>query len=146
MRRLLAGCAAALVLLVPACSGDATGAPEPVDLTAESERLVGVLSGIPEVASADVQLRTGATSGNQVTIEAATSSTDTDGQREVLERVTEVGWHTAAFVPTEVRTSVVGPDGTTLDARDLGFPRRGADAAGLFALFGAPTADAAWRP
>lgn len=145
MRRLLACCAVGLVLLLPACTASGpTGAG--ADLDAESERLSAELSGLETVTSVDVALRTGATAGNQVTIEAATSSTEAESQRTVLEQLTRAGWDTAAFVPTEVRTVLVGPDGTTIDPRDLGFPRRGADAAGLFALFGPPAADEDWRP
>lgn len=149
MRRVLVSGTLGLVLLTASCSGEADGAPGPAptaDLDAESERIVAELAALDAVTSADVRLRTGANAGRQVTIDAVTSATDGGAQREVLEAVTEAGWHTTAFVPTEVRTTVVGPDGETLDPRDLGFPRRGADAAGLYARFGAPAADEDWQP
>lgn len=150
MRR-VAGCAVvALVLLATACGGGGGGAapsssPTP-DLDAETARMSSELTGIEGVTSADVRLRADASSGRQVTVDAATDATAPGEQRAVLEAVTEAGWHTTAFVPTEVRATLVGPDGTTLDARDLGFPRRGADAAGLYAMFGAPAADEDWQP
>ena len=147
MRR-AAGCAVvALLLLTAACggAGGASSSPAP-DLDAETARMSTELAGIEGVRSADVRLRADATSGRQVTVDAATDATTSGEQRAVLEAVTEAGWHTTAFVPTEVRATLVGPDGTTLDARDLGFPRRGADAAGLYAMFGAPAADEDWQP
>lgn len=151
MRRLLACCVLGMALLLPACAGERDGSAAPApratpDLSAESDRLAAELSEVASLTGAEVRLRSGATTGDQVVIDAATTSADTTEQRAALEEITQAGWHTAAFVPTEVRTSLVGPDGATLDARDLGFPRRGADAAGLFAMFGPPAADEEWRP
>lgn len=151
MRRVLTCAAVGLVLLTTACAGDVTGTAGPTagptpDLTAESERMVTEVAGIETVTSADVRLRADATAGRQVTVDAVTAATGAEEQRAALEAVTEVGWHTTAFVPTEVRATLVGPDGVTLDARDLGFPRRGADAAGLYAMFGAPAGDEDWQP
>ena len=147
MRR-AAGCAVVALLLLTAACGGAGGAPSSPapDLDAETARMSTELAGIEGVRSADVRLRADATSGRQVTVDAATDATTSGEQRAVLEAVTEAGWHTTAFVPTEVRVTLVAPDSTTLDARDLGFPRRGADAAGLYAMFGAPAADEDWQP
>lgn len=148
MRRLLAG-ALGLVLLLPACGAGGASPPDftaTPDLSTERDRIVAELTAVPALTGTEVRLSSGATTGNQVVIDAATTSADPAEQRVTLEEITRAGWHTAAFVPTEVRTSLVGPDGATLDPRDLGFPRRGADAAGLFAMFGPPAADEEWRP
>lgn len=150
MRRWLAACAVGLVLLVPACAArtapeDAASSPEP-DLAAEEERLAAEVSGLEPVTDAEVRLRTGITHGRQVIIRATTASTVPAELTEVLAEVTRAGWNTAAFVPTEVRSQVIGPGGETLDPLDLGFPRRGADSAGLFELFGPPAADEDWQP
>lgn len=145
MRRLLA--AAGIALLLPACAaGPSGGTGAQPDHDAESRRLVAELTALTTVTGADVRLRTGATWGRQVTLDVATDSADPGTQRELLEEATRLGWNTTSFVPSEVRTTVVGPDGTTLDPRDLGFGTRGADSAGLYARFGAPAADEDWRP
>jgi len=147
VRRPLVVGLAGLAVLLGACGGGPSGTAVPApDLDAESRRITAEVTALGAVTGAEVRLRGGATWGRQVLLDAATDSPDAATQREVLEQVVRLGWHTTAFVPTEVRVTVVGPDGTTLDPRDLGFPGRGADSAGLFDLFGPPAADPDWRP
>ena len=147
MRRLLACGALALLVLVPACSdGTATPAPASPDLAAESERLTTALAALDTVTSAEARVRSGATWGQQVIIDAATSSADPEEQLAVLNRLVHAGWDTAAFVPTDVSTVLTAPGGVVLDARDLGFTHQGAGPTGLYERFGPPAADPAWRP
>lgn len=150
MRRLLACCALGLLLLVPACSDgggspDTPASPAP-DLAAESDRLTAELAALDAVTSAEVQVRSGATWGRQVVIDATTSSVDADEQLAVLDAVVHAGWDTAAFVPTDVSTVLTAPGGVVLDARDLGFTHQGAGPTGLYERFGPPAADPGWRP
>ncbi|WP_152192246.1 hypothetical protein [Georgenia satyanarayanai] len=150
MRRLLACCALGLLTLVPACSGGgadtaAPASPAP-DLAAESDRLTAALSALDAVTSAEVQVRSGATWGQQVVIDAATSTTDPAEQLAVLDRLVHAGWDTAAFVPTDVSTVLTAPGGAVLDARDLGFTHQGAGPTGLYERYGPPAADPGWRP
>ncbi|MCM3662248.1 hypothetical protein M3148_14790 [Georgenia satyanarayanai] len=147
MRRLLASGALGLLLLLPACSdGAGTPAPTSPDLTDESERLTAELTALDTVTSAEVQVRSGATWGQQVVIDAATSSADPGEQLAVLDRLVHAGWDTVAFVPTDVSTVLTAPGGVVLDARDLGFPHQGAGPTGLYERFGPPAANPAWRP
>ncbi|WP_413451324.1 hypothetical protein AA0Y32_16790 [Georgenia phoenicis] len=148
MRRLLAACAVGLLLL--GCAEGATSAPAPpspaVDLAAESERLTTELGALDTVSTAQAQVRSGATWGRQVVIEAETSSTDPAEQLALLDSLVHAGWDTAAFVPTDVSTVLGTPDGTVLDARDLGMPLQGARPDALYERFGPPAADPGWRP
>ena len=63
-----------------------------------------------------VRLADQATTGRQVRIEAGTSAPAPE-RTEILDELARAGWHTSAFVPTEVRVSLVASDGATLDAR-----------------------------
>lgn len=149
MRRLLACCALGLLLLVPACAGGGSpDAPAPTspDLAAESDRLTAELATLDTVTSAEVRVRSGATWGRQVVIDATTSSADPDEQRAVLDQLVHAGWDTAAFVPTDVSTVLTAPGGVVLDARDLGFAHQGAGPTGLYERFGPPAADPGWQP
>ena len=137
--------ALALVLACAACQS-APGHPgDAVDLEASRAELVAHLAERPELTTVDVRLADQATTGRQVRIEAGTSAPAAE-HPELLDQLVRAGWHTTAFVPTEVRVSLVGPDGATSDARDLGFARRGADAGALFDRYGPPAADESWRP
>ncbi len=151
MRRLPACCVVVLLLLVPACAdGGPPGTPAPAspvpDLAAESDRLTAELAALDTVTAAEVQVRSGATWGRQVVIDASTSSADPDGQLAVLDQLVHAGWDTAAFVPTDVSTVLSAPGGVVLDARDLGFTHQGAGPTGLYERFGPPAADPGWRP
>lgn len=150
MRRPAACAAVSLLLLASACASGGTDAGAPVspapDLATEGERLTGELTALDDVASVDVRVRSGPTWGRQVVIDATTSSTDHAEQLAVLDALVHAGWDTAAFVPTDVSTVLTAPDGTALDARDLGFSHQGAGPSGLFERYGPPAADPAWRP
>lgn len=130
-----------------ASSPDRPGAPDPtepgVSLTTEQDRLVDELSRLPGIADLEVRLRSGATFGRQVIIEA-TGDGSGDGL-DIVDELTRAGWHTLAFVPTEVRATLI-LDGGNLTPLDLGFDRRGADPAGLYDRYGPPAADESWRP
>lgn len=82
MRRLLACCVLGLLLLVPACAdrGPDPGTPASPgpDLAGEGERLTAELGALDTVTSAEVQVRSGPTWGQQVVIDAVTSSADPD--------------------------------------------------------------------
>lgn len=145
MIRRLACCAVGLLLVATACSGGGDTGAEP-DLAAEGDRIAAELTGLDPVTGAEVQVRSGATWGRQVLVDVTTDDADPAGQRVVLEEAARAGWNTTAFVPTDVHATLVGPGGVSLDVRDLGFPHRGADPAGLYELFGAPAADEDWRP
>lgn len=137
--------ALALVLATTACQAAPEAKEAAVDLEAGRAELVAHLSEHGALTTVDVRLVDEATAGRQVRIEAGTSAAPAE-RTEVLEELARAGWHTSAFVPTEVRVSLVASDGATLDARDLGFARRGADAAALFDRYGPPAADESWRP
>lgn len=149
MRRRSAALLLGLLLLVPACSPaekDPTMTPPPLDLDAEQVRLTAAVTALDGVREAQVRLRSDATVGRQVTVTAVSGHRGPDELHDVLDAVTHAAWDTAVFVPTEVRTSVVGDGGRTVDVRDLGFTRRGASSSWLFDRYGPPAADGTWRP
>lgn len=137
--------ALALLLATAACQAAPEAGADAVDLEAGRAELVAQLTEHAALTTVDVHLADQATTGRQVRIEAGTSAPAPE-RTEILDELARAGWHTSAFVPTEVRVSLVASDGATLDARDIGFARRGADAAALFDRYGPPAADESWRP
>ena len=135
-----------LLLLLPgACAGTAADRQTP-DLDAEETRLTAVLTALDGVREAEVQLRSDLTVSRQVTLHAASDLADPAELHDLLDAVTRAGWGTLAFVPSEVRASVVGAEGVALDVRDLGFSRQGASSTWMFDRYGPPAADDGWRP
>lgn len=149
MRPTALGCLIALLLVCTGCRAETPARSTPteeaeVTLDAEEDRLqdeAGQMHGLTDV---DVRLRSGVTFGRQVIIEAGLDGS-ADGLT-ILDELTQAGWHTLAFVPTEVRVTLTATDGAALTPRDLGFSRAGADPAGLYDRYGPPAADESWRP
>lgn len=135
-----------LLLLVPGACATTEEEPAMPDLDAEETRLTEALTALDGVREVEVQLRSDPTVSRQVTLHAASDLADPAGLHEALDAVTREGWGTLAFVPSEVRASIVGAEGLALDVRDLGFSRLGASSTWLFDRYGPPAADDGWRP
>ncbi|WP_341359101.1 hypothetical protein V5H98_15370 [Georgenia sp. M64] len=110
------------------------------DLEREADRLRAEMAALPGVRDADVAVEQDEKSGRAVrgTVTASGGAAALVG---VLDRATELGWDTEVFVPQVVEVRVVGDDGVTLDATDLGLPGPAATLTGLHERYGPPAAD-----
>lgn len=98
------------------------------------------MAALPGVCDADVVVEQDEKSGRAVR-GTVTAPGDATALLGVLDRATEPGWDTEVFVPQAVEVRVVGDDGATLDATDLGLPGPAATPTGLHEHYGPPAAD-----
>lgn len=116
------------------------------ELDKEAARLEAVASKIDGVASADIMMRSSITHGQQVIVEAVGKTDDEQLLQEALLALMKELWNNRLYRPTDIRANIVSPNGTSLDAKDLGFKLRGANPRELYDRFGPAAADPDWRP
>lgn len=121
-------------------TGTQPAAASAADLEQEADRLRAEMTALPGVRDADVVVEQDEKSGRAVRGDV-TASGDAAALLDVLDRTTELGWDTEVFVPQVVEIRVVGDDGVTLDATDLGLPGPAATLTGLHERYGPPAAD-----
>jgi hypothetical protein len=140
----LSGCAAGDGAGAGGAGSPGAGAPptaaSAADLEREADRLRAEMAALPGVRDADVVVEQDEKSGRAVR-GTVTASGGAAALLDVLDRATELGWDTEVFVPQVVEVRVVGDDGVTLDATDLGLPGPAATLTGLHERYGPPAAD-----